>query len=193
MPKKPAPELPIVHFEDADAFAEWLERNHGESPGVWLRHAKKGAALRSVSYAEALDVALCYGWIDSQKKSYDEESWLQKFGPRGPKSLWSRINREKIEALTAAGRMKAAGMEAVERAKADGRWDAAYDSQRNATVPDDLQAELDRSPAARDFFASLNGANRYAVLFRIQTAKPAARAARIASLVAMLERGEKIH
>ncbi len=193
MAKKPAPELPIVHFEDADAFAEWLERNHGESPGVWLRHAKKGAALRSVSYAEALDVALCYGWIDSQKKSNDEQTWLQKFGPRGPKSLWSRINREKIEALTAAGRMKAAGMEAVERAKADGRWDAAYDSQRNATVPDDLQAELDRSPAARDFFASLNGANRYAVLFRIQTAKPAARAARIASLVAMLERGEKIH
>lgn len=193
MAKKPAPELPVVHFEDADAFAEWLERNHGESPGVWLRHAKKGAALRSVSYADALDVALCYGWIDSQKKSYDEESWLQKFGPRGPKSLWSRINREKIEALTAAGRMKVAGLEAVERAKADGRWDAAYDSPRNATIPDDFQAELDRSPAARDFFASLNAANRYSVLFRIQTARPAARAARIATLVAMLERGEKFH
>jgi len=193
MARKPAQELPIVLFEDADAFAEWLDRNHGESPGVWLRHAKKGAALRSLSYAEALDVALCYGWIDSQKKSFDEESWLQKFGPRGPKSLWSRINREKIEALTAAGRMKAAGMEAVERAKADGRWDAAYDSPRNAAVPDDFQAELDRSRAARDFFASLNAANRYAVLFRIQTAKPAARAARISTLVAMLERGEKFH
>ena len=193
MAKKPAQELPIVHFEDAGAFAEWLDRNHGKSPGVWLRHAKKGAALRSVSYAEALDVALCYGCIDSHKNRHDEESWLQKFGPRGPKSLWSRINREKIEALTAAGRMKVAGIEAVERAKADGRWDAAYDSQRNATVPDDFQAELDRSPAARDFFASLNGANRYSVLFRIQTAKPAARAARIASLVAMLERGEKFH
>lgn len=193
MAKKPAPELPIVLFEDSDAFAAWLDRHHRESPGAWLRLAKKGAALRSLSYAEALDVALCYGWIDSQKKGYDEDSWLQKFGPRGPKSLWSKINRDKIEALTAAGRMKDAGIEAVERAKADGRWDAAYDSQRNATVPDDLQAELDRSPAARDFFASLDGANRYAILFRIQTSKPGARAARIATLVAMLERGEKIH
>lgn len=193
MAKKPPQELPIVLYEDADAFAEWLDGNHRESPGVWLRLAKKGAALRSLSYAEALDVALCYGWIDSQKKSCDEESWLQKFGPRGPRSLWSRINRDKIEALTAAGRMKASGIEAVERAKADGRWDAAYDSQRNATVPDDLQAALDRSPAARGFFASLDGANRYAILFRIQTARPAARAGRIATLVAMLERGEKIH
>jgi uncharacterized protein YdeI (YjbR/CyaY-like superfamily) len=103
MARKPAQELPIVLFEDADAFAEWLDRNHGESPGVWLRHAKKGAALRSLSYAEALDVALCYGWIDSQKKSFDEESWLQKFGPRGPKSLWSRINREKIGRSTPPG------------------------------------------------------------------------------------------
>ncbi|HEX8454788.1 MAG TPA: YdeI/OmpD-associated family protein [Longimicrobium sp.] len=193
MAKKPAQELPILLFEDSDAFAEWLDRHHRESPGVWMRLAKKGAALRSLSYAEALDVALCYGWIDSQKKGFDEVSWLQKFGPRGPKSLWSKINRDKIEALTAAGRMKEAGIDAVERAKADGRWDAAYDSQRNATVPDDFQAELDRSPAARDFFASLDGANRYAILFRIQTSKPEARAARIATLVAMLERGEKIH
>ncbi len=193
MPKKSAQELAIVLFEDSGAFAEWLDRHHRESPGVWLRLAKKGAALRSLSYAEALDVALCYGWIDSQKKGCDEESWLQKFGPRGPKSLWSKINRDKIEALTAAGRMKEAGSDAVERAKVDGRWDAAYDSQRTATVPDDLQAELDRSPAARDFFASLDGANRYAVLFRVQTARPEARPARIATLVAMLERGEKIH
>lgn len=193
MPKKSAQELAIVLFEDSAAFAEWLDRHHRESPGVWLRLAKKGAALRSLSYAEALDVALCYGWIDSQKKGCDEESWLQKFGPRGPKSLWSKINRDKIEALTAAGRMKEAGSDAVERAKVDGRWDAAYDSQRTATVPDDLQAELDRSPAARDFFASLDGANRYAVLFRVQTARPEARPARIATLVAMLERGEKIH
>jgi uncharacterized protein YdeI (YjbR/CyaY-like superfamily) len=193
MAKKPAQELPIVLFEDSDAFAEWLDRHHRESPGVWMRLAKKGAALRSLSYAEALDVALCYGWIDSQKKGYDEVSWLQKFGPRGPKSLWSKINRDKVDALTAAGRMREAGIDAVERAKADGRWDAAYDSQRNATVPDDLQAELDRSPAARDFYASLDGANRYAILFRIQTSKPEARAARIATLVAMLERGEKIH
>lgn len=193
MARKPAQELPVVLFEDSDAFTEWLHAHHGESPGVWLRLAKKGAALRSLTYAEALDVALCYGWIDSQKKGFDEESWLQKFGPRGPKSLWSKINRDKVEALTAAGRMRAAGIAAVEAAKADGRWDAAYDSQRNAVVPDDFQAELDRSPAARDFFASLDGANRYAILFRIQTAKPEARAGRIATLVAMLERGEKIH
>ena len=193
MAQKPAQELPILLFEDSDAFSEWLDRHHRDSPGVWMRLAKKGAALRSLSYAEALDVALCYGWIDSQKKSYDEESWLQKFGPRGPKSLWSKINRDKVEALTAAGRMQDAGIDAVERARADGRWDAAYDSQRSATVPDDFQAELDRSPAARDFFASLDGANRYAILFRIQTAKPQARAARIAAFIAMLERGEKIH
>lgn len=193
MAQKPAQELPILLFEDSDAFSEWLDRHHRDSPGVWMRLAKKGAALRSLSYAEALDVALCYGWIDSQKKSYDEESWLQKFGPRGPKSLWSKINRDKVEALTAAGRMRDAGIDAVERARADGRWDAAYDSQRSATVPDDFQAELDRSPAARDFFASLDGANRYAILFRIQTAKPQARAARIAAFIAMLERGEKIH
>jgi uncharacterized protein YdeI (YjbR/CyaY-like superfamily) len=193
MPRKPARELPVVLFEDSGAFTEWLDAHHGDSPGVWLRLARKGAALRSLTYAEALDVALCYGWIDSQKKSFDEESWLQKFGPRGAKSLWSRINRDKVEALMAAGRMRAAGIAAVEAAKADGRWDAAYDSQRNATVPDDFQAELDRSPAARGFFATLDGANRYAILFRIQTAKPEARAGRIAKLVAMLERGEKIH
>lgn len=193
MPKSPAPELPIVLFEDAAAWTEWLHAHHEESPGVWLRLAKKGAPLRSLSYAEALDSALCYGWIDSQKKSFDEHSWLQRFSPRGAKSIWSKINRDKVAALEAAGRMMPAGIRAVDSAKADGRWDAAYDSQRNATVPDDFQAALDRNPAARDFFATLNGANRYAILFRLQTAKPALRAARIASLVAMLERNEKIH
>lgn len=187
-------ELPVILFEHAQAWTEWLEEHHPDAPGVWLRIAKKAADFRSVSYAEALDVALCYGWIDSQKKSYDEASFLQKFTPRGPRSIWSRVNREKVDALVGAGRMKPAGLLAVERAKADGRWDAAYESPRNATVPEDLQAELDRNPAARDFFATLNRTNRYAILFRIQTAKkPETRAKRIASFVAMLERNEKVH
>jgi len=194
-PSDPArTELPVILFEHAQAWTEWLEENHPDAPGVWLRIAKKAAGMRSVTYAEALDVALCYGWIDSQKKSYDEASFLQKFTPRGPRSIWSRVNREKVDALVGAGRMKPAGLLAVERAKADGRWDAAYESPRNATVPEDFQAELDRNPAARDFFAALNRTNRYAILFRIQTAKkPETRAKRIASFVAMLERNEKIH
>ncbi len=193
-PKPPAPELAVLHVEDQAAWAEWLDRHHPDSPGVWLRHAKKDSGLRSPSYAEALDVALCYGWIDSQKKSYDEASWIQKWSPRGPRSIWSRINRDKVEALVAAGRMKPGGLEAVEAAKADGRWDAAYDSQSRATVPDDLQAALDASPRAAEFFATLSGANRYAILFRVQTArKPETRAKRIAGFIEMLERGEKIH
>lgn len=187
-------ELPIVLFEDEGAWEAWLDAHHAESPGAWLRLAKKNAPIRSVTYAEALDVALCYGWIDGQKKSYDDDSWLQKFTPRGPKSLWSKINRDKVDALAAAGRMKPAGLLAVERAKEDGRWDAAYDSQRNATMPEDLQTALDATPAAKEFFATLNGANRYAILFRVQTAKkPETRARRIETLVAMLARGEKLH
>ena len=194
MPKPTAPELPTLLFEDATAWGEWLGRHHAESPGVWLRIATKDAPLRSPTYAEALDEALRFGWIDSQKKAFDEHSWIQKFSPRGPKSLWSKINRDKVAALTEAGRMEPAGIRAVEQAKEDGRWDAAYDSQRNATIPDDLQAALDAHPAARDFFATLNGANRYAVLFRVQTAKkPETRARRIETLVAMLARNEKLH
>ncbi|HEX8830774.1 MAG TPA: YdeI/OmpD-associated family protein [Longimicrobium sp.] len=190
--KSPPPELPVILFENPAAWAAWLEANHADAPGIWLRLAKKDAPIHSISYAEALDEALCYGWIDSQKKSYDEHSWIQKFTPRGRKSLWSKVNRDKVAAL--GERMKPAGLREVERAKEDGRWDAAYDSQRNATVPDDFQAALDANPAARDFFATLNGANRYSVLFRIQTAKkPETRARRIETLVAMLARNEKIH
>ena len=193
-PEAAAPELPVLLFEDQAAWAEWLERHHAGAPGVWLRHAKKDGGLRSVSYAEALDVALCYGWIDSQKRSWDDRSWIQKWGPRGPRSIWSRINRDKVEALVAAGRMRPPGLAAVEAAKADGRWDAAYSSQSTATVPDDLQAALDANPRAAAFFATLNGANRYAILFRVQTAKkPETRAKRIAGFIEMLERGEKIH
>lgn len=192
--KAPAPELPIILFDDQAAWAAWLDEHHAESPGVWMRLAKKGAPYTSVSYAEALDVALCYGWIDSQKKTFDEHSFLQKFGPRGARSIWSKVNREKVHALTEAGRMKQAGIRAVESARADGRWDAAYDPASTATVPDDLQAALDANPKAKEFFATLNGANRYAILFRVQTAKkPETRAKRIATLVEMLERNEKIH
>ena len=187
-------ELPILLFEHQGAWADWLDGNHAAARGVWLRLAKKSSTLSSLSYAEALDVALCYGWIDGQKKSYDADSWLQKFTPRGKKSTWSKINRDKVGVLMEAGRMKPAGIAAVEAAKQDGRWDAAYDSPRNAAVPEDLQLELDRNPAAATFFATLNSANRYAILFRVQTANtPETRAKRIAALIGMLERGEEIH
>jgi uncharacterized protein YdeI (YjbR/CyaY-like superfamily) len=181
-------------FEESQDWAAWLDQNYGASSGVWLRLAKKASDMQSVSYGEALEVALCYGWIDGQKKSYDDESWLQKFTPRGKKSIWSKINREKALALIESGRMKSAGLAEVERAKEDGRWEAAYDSQSRATVPDDFQAELDRNPAAKAFFTTLNSANRYAILFRIQTAKkPETRTRRIRQFIEMLEKNEKLH
>jgi uncharacterized protein YdeI (YjbR/CyaY-like superfamily) len=187
-------DMPIVLFEEQEAWAVWLEENHASSSGLWLRLAKKAADLESLSYAEALEVALCYGWIDGQKKSYDESSWLQKFTPRRARSIWSKINREKAEALIASGRMKAAGREAVESAKQDGRWEAAYDSPSNATVPDDFQAELDKNAEAKAFFATLNSTNRYAILIRIQTAKKAeTRARRIEQFISMLEKKEKLY
>jgi uncharacterized protein YdeI (YjbR/CyaY-like superfamily) len=181
-------------FADREAWVAWLEKNHREPKGLWLRLAKKGSRMRSVSYAEALEVALAYGWIDGQKRPESEEAWLQRFVPRSAKSIWSRINREKALALIASGQMKVAGLEAVERAKECGRWESAYDSPKGATVPDDFQAALDASPRARDFFQTLNSANRYAVLFRIQTVKKAeTRARKIREFVEMLEKGERIH
>jgi uncharacterized protein YdeI (YjbR/CyaY-like superfamily) len=186
-------DLPILLFESTAAWADWLAA-HPDSTGVWLRHAKKAAALQSISYAEALDVALCYGWIDSHKRSYDEQSWLQKWGPRTRKSIWSKVNRQKVEDLIAAGQMQPAGLLAVEQARQDGRWDAAYDSQSTASIPEDFQAALDASPAASAFFVTLSGANRYAILFRIQTAKkPETRARRIAQFITMLENHETLH
>ena len=185
---------PILSFEHPKAWATWLDKNHATSPGLWLRLAKKAALVQSLTYSEALEVALCYGWIDAQKKSESENTWLQKFTPRTKKSIWSRINREKALALIQAGEMKPAGLKAIESAKADGRWDAAYDSPSRATVPPDLQAALDRNARAKDFFATLDGANRYAVLFRIQTAKRAdTRAKRIDRFIKMLENKEKLH
>jgi uncharacterized protein YdeI (YjbR/CyaY-like superfamily) len=187
-------EYPILLFADADAWEAWLSTHHDAERGVWLRLAKKAAALSSVSYAEALDVALCHGWIDGQKRTFDADSWLQKFTPRGKRSTWSRVNRDKVEALTAAGRMRPAGLAAVEAARADGRWDRAYDSPAAATVPPDLRAALDASPDAAAFFATLDGANRYAVLWRVQTAaRPETRARRIEQLVSRLARGERLH
>ena len=193
-PQKNGNALPMLLFENPQAWATWLDENQATSPGVWLQIAKKGAGYTSVSYAEALEVALCYGWIDGQKQSFDEAAWLQKFTRRGPKSIWSKINREKAEALIQSGQMQPAGLATIERAKQNGQWDAAYDSHSKATVPDDLQAALDQNAEAKAFFATLNSNNRYAILFRIQTAKKAeTRAKRIEQFVQMLERHEKIY
>jgi uncharacterized protein YdeI (YjbR/CyaY-like superfamily) len=181
-------------FRDASAWEAWLAKHHEASDGVWLQLAKAGAAEPGLTYPQALEVALCFGWIDGQKKGLDDQSWLQRFTPRRSRSIWSKINRTKAEALVAQGRMRPAGVREMERAQADGRWDEAYDGARTSTVPEDLQAALDARPKARAFFATLDGANRYAVLWRIQTAKkPETRARRIVQLVDMLARGEKIH
>ncbi|HWB57341.1 MAG TPA: YdeI/OmpD-associated family protein [Gaiellaceae bacterium] len=185
---------PILDFASQAEWEAWLEAEHASSDGVWLRFAKKGSGVTSVVYAEALDVALCYGWIDSQVARYDERFYLQKFTPRRSRSKWSRINRAKIETLAKAGRMKPAGLEQVELAKADGRWDAAYASPANAEVPDDLEAALAASPKAAELFATLSQANRYAIIYRLEDAKrPETRARRLEALVGMLERGETFH
>jgi uncharacterized protein YdeI (YjbR/CyaY-like superfamily) len=185
---------PVRLFATQTAWAAWLEKNHCSSQALWLRLAKKGSTLRSVTYHEALDVALCYGWIDGQKKAESEQAWLQRFLPRSPKSIWSKINRDKANALIACRRMQVAGYEAVEAAKKDGRWNAAYDSPKSASVSPDFQAALDARPRAREFFQSLDRANRYAVLFRIQTVKmPETRVRKIREFVEMLERNERIH
>ncbi|MRG93752.1 YdeI/OmpD-associated family protein [Polyangium spumosum] len=190
----PAVEAPIITFEHPGAWSTWLASNHASSRGVWLKLAKKGAGVTSVTYAEAVEVALVWGWIDGQKRSFDEAAWLQKFTPRSPKSIWSKINREKALGLIASGVMQPPGLAEVERAKKDGRWDLAYDPPSRATVPDDLSAAFAKRPRAAAFFAALDATNRFAVLFRIQTAKkPETRERRITQLVEMLARHEKIH
>jgi len=189
-----ADELPIHLFVAAEDLETWLEENHDSSEGVWLKIAKKGAPEPSVTYAEALEVALCFGWIDSQKRGLDETHFLQRFTPRRPRGRWSKINREKAGALIAAGRMRPAGLAEVEAAKDDGRWEAAYEGQGTAKVPADLQRELDANEAAAKFFVSLDPANRYAIVYRLDEAKkPETRERRLRKFVAMLERGEKIH
>lgn len=187
-------DLPILGFASAVNWEAWLEENHDTSNGLWLKIAKKGIRTDSVSYAEAVDVALCFGWIDGQKAAHDAEFWLQRFTPRRVLSVWSRRNRERAAALLAEGRLRPAGLAAVERARQDGSWERAYDPQGNAAVPPDLHRELDRHPRARQFFETLNGVNRYAILYRVQTAKRKdTRARRIAKFVAMLEEGKTIH
>ncbi len=189
-----ATEYIVRHFADSDGWEHWLERNNHSEPGIWLRLAKKDAELTSVSRADALDVALCFGWIDGQAKRLDEESWLQKFTPRGRRSVWSQVNQKHIARLITKGRMQPAGLAAVEAAKADGRWDRAYAPASAATLPDDLLEELERNPAAKQFFATLKGANRYAILHRLATAvKAETRSRRLEKFIGMLERGETLH
>jgi uncharacterized protein YdeI (YjbR/CyaY-like superfamily) len=186
--------MPVLEFKDQKAWTRWLDKNHSKSSGIWLRLAKKASGHATVSYYEALESALCYGWIDGQKKADNAEWWLQKFTPRGTKSIWSKVNCDKAETLVQSGQMRAAGMAAIESARRDGRWDAAYDSPRNAAPPADFQAELDRHPKAKEFFATLNRANRYAILWRLQTAKKIeTRTKRIQQFVEMLEKKEKLH
>ncbi|ATQ76193.1 bacteriocin-protection protein [Massilia violaceinigra] len=181
-------------FASQAAWAQWLAEHHAASRGVWLRHAKKGAPEATVTYQEALEVGLCFGWIDGQKRSEDQHHWLQRWTPRGARSIWSRVNRDKALGYIAEGKMQPAGLAEVERAQKDGRWDAAYEPASTAQVPPDLEAAFDAHPGAREFFATLNSQNRYAVLFRIQTAvKPDTRARRIATFAAMLARGETLH
>jgi uncharacterized protein YdeI (YjbR/CyaY-like superfamily) len=193
-PKIRATDDPIRAFPTQVEWAAWLEKNHRQAKGLWLRLAKKESKLRSITYDEALETALCYGWIDGQKRGESEKAWLQRFIPRTSKSIWSKINRDKAESLIVSGRMKAAGSEAIAVAKQNGRWDAAYDSPKAATVPEDLQAALNASPTAKVFFDGLDRANRYAILFRVQTVKKAeTRARKIRQFVEMLEKGRKIH
>ena len=195
MAKTPTKELdlPIRLFKTTAAWEKWLEANHAKSAGIWMQIAKKDSGLSSATYPEALDVALCYGWIDGQKRPYDDRIWLQRFTPRGPRSVWSQINTRKADALIKSGRMRPAGLAAVASAKASGRWEAAYQPWSNPDVPPELQAALDASPNAKAFFETLRGANRYGVIFRVQTAKkPETRAKRIADFIARFEKGETI-
>ncbi|MFI1758670.1 YdeI family protein [Streptomyces sp. NPDC020571] len=188
------PSDPVLSFATQEEWEKWLEENHEDTTGIWFRIPKSGSGVDGVDYAHALESALCYGWIDGQKKKQDEQHWLQRFTPRRSGSKWSKVNREKATELIKAGRMRPAGQREVDRAKKDGRWEAAYASQSKATVPDDLQAALDAAPAARDFFATLDSRNRFAILHRVEDAKKAeTRAARIEKFVAMLAEGKKLY
>lgn len=185
---------PRLIFLAQSDWENWLTENGSTSKGIWLRLAKKGAGQRTLTYEQALESALCHGWIDGQKQAESEQTWLQRFTRRSAKSIWSRLNKDRAEALIAAGRMLPSGMREIERAKRDGRWAAAYASPGNSVVPDDLQAALNKNSKAKAFFATLNGRNRYAILFRIQNVKkPATRARKIEQFIGMLNRGETIY
>lgn len=185
---------PTLAFSSPKEWREWLEANETQEGGLWIKIAKKGSGIPSVTHDEALDVALCFGWIDAQRKGLDDRYFLQRFCPRRPTSKWSKRNRDKVERLIASGDMTPAGLREIERAKADGRWDAAYDGPANMKVPDDFAGKLAQNEKARAFFDTLNSTNRYAILFRIHDAKrPETRARRIEKFVGMLERGEKLY
>ena len=187
-------DVPIRAFKDAAAWDAWLGKNQNTAAGIWMRIAKKASGTKSITYPEAVEIALCHGWIDGLKRPESDTAWLQRFTPRRKKSIWSEINREKALALIASGQMKPAGLAEVERAKLDGRWDAAYQSPRSATMPADFRKELDRHPKADAFFKTISKTNSYAILWRIQTAKkPETRARRIKDFIERLEKGETIH
>lgn len=187
-------DLPILTFSSTQEFTSWLAKHHKESLGIWIRLFKIKSGIPTITYAEALDVALCYGWIDGQKKPYDTESWLQKFTPRRRKSIWSKRNREHVERLNKLGMMKAAGIEEVEAAKADGRWEQAYESSSKMIVPKDFLNELAKNKKAEAFFKTLNKTNIYSIVWRLQTAKKAeTRDKRMKAILEMLKKGEKFH
>lgn len=188
------PELAIQAFASGKEFTSWLAKHHKAAAGIWIRLFKVKSELPSITYAEALDVALCYGWIDGQKKAYDTDSWLQKFTPRRPKSIWSKRNREHVDRLAKLGLMKAAGIKEVEAAKTDGRWEQAYDSPGNMNVPTDFLKELAKNKKAEAFFKTLNKTNIYSIVWRLQTAKkPETRIKRMKAILEMLKKGEKFH
>lgn len=190
----PKAEQPVMFFATQAEFCDWLEAEHATSDGIWTKFAKKASGITSLNYAEALDVALCFGWIDGQTKRLDETYYLQRWTPRRKRSPWSKRNVDKVAKLIEDGLMQPAGQAEIDRAKADGRWDRAYDGAKNATVPDDLQAALDANPKAAEFFATLTGSARYAILYRLQDAKkPETRQRRLEKFVGMLERGERLH
>lgn len=187
-------DVPILSFKSQRDWANWLAKQHAASNGIWLRFFKKDSGVASVTYAEALDEALCYGWIDGRLDPYDEKSWLRRFTPRRPRSPWSKRNIEHVNRLTAAGRMKPAGLQEAEAAKKDGRWDKAYDPQGAMEMPADFLQALAKDKKAKAFFESLSRANHYAIAWRLQTAKrPETRARRMQAILAMLKKGEKFH
>ena len=187
-------ELPIIAFVSEKDWETWLAKNHDKSEGIWVKFFKKNSGEQTITYAQALDGALCYGWIDSQLKSLDEKAYLQKFTPRRSKSIWSKRNIEHISRLTKEGRMQPAGIKQVEEAKKNGQWEMAYDSPSNMTVPDDFLKELEKDKKAREFFEGLNKANKYAIAWRLQTAKtPETRAKRMKTLLEMLSKEQKLH
>lgn len=187
-------DLPVLEFKTPAAWEKWLAKNHAKSPGIWLRMYKKATGIKSINYAEALDEALCYGWIDGQKNKYDEESFVQRFTPRRAKSIWSKINVGHVARLTEAGKMRPAGQAQIDAAKADGRWQQAYDSHSNMQIPEDFLKALAKNKKAKAFFDTLNKTNLYSIGFRLQTAKkPETRAKRMEQILNMMKNGEKFH